>query len=192
MFRPLSSLASALLIPCLGAWALDACVLSQEDRVLNIPPLRNRPPRIMEEFSVTPVRVTSIERPSDCLIPLDFSFFAEDPDINDTLTVRWYVDYPAAGPYDPDLRLTPNPNGSTIREQAKLTIDLQGALRVPASYLQQPGTHVVEALLFDNALGDGRRPLPFDPGTDGGIPNPSYVVSYAWVVKVCDTCGCPR
>ena len=186
MFRLLSSLASALLIPCLGAWALNACVLSQEDRVLNIPPLRNRPPRIMEELPLFPV--DRVIRPVGCP-PLDFSFFAEDPDVNDTLTVRWYVDYPAAGSIDPDLRLTPN--GNTIRDQARQTINLSSPLNIPASYLQQPGTHVVEALLFDFALGAQRRPLPIDPATDGGIPNPSYVVSYAWVVEVCPTCTCP-
>jgi hypothetical protein len=190
MFRPLSSLASALLIPCLGAWALNACVLSQEDRVLNIPPLRNRPPRIMEELAVSPDPRKKVLAPSDGCPPLEFSFYAEDPDIKDTLTVRWYVDYPAAGSIDPDLRLAPNDN--TIRDQAKLTIDLSSPLNIPASYLQQPGTHIVEALLFDFALGAQRRPLPFDPATDGGIPNPSYVVSYAWVVEVCPTCACPR
>jgi len=189
MFRPLSSLASALLILGLGACALDGCVLPQEDRVLNIPLLRNRPPRIMEELAVLPSPRKITILPGEACPKLEFSFFAEDPDINDTLTVRWYVDYPAAGPYDPDLRLTPN--GNTIRDQAKLTIDLCSTLPVPASYLQLTGTHVVEALLFDFALGDLRRPVPIDPGTDGGIPNPSYVVSYAWVVELRSTCTCP-
>lgn len=142
----------------------------------------------MEELPVLPSPRKITIRPSDGCPTLEFSFFAEDPDIDDTLTVRWYVDYPLAGPYDPDLRLPRN--GNTIRDQAKLTIDLSSTLRVPASYLQQEGAHVVEALLFDNALGELRRPVPFDAGTDGGIPNPSYVTSYAWVVE-CQTCRCP-
>jgi hypothetical protein len=147
----------------------------------------------MEELPISPDPRKMALTPGSGCPTLDFSFFAEDPDVNDTLTVRWYVDYPVAGSIDPDLRLTPNPNGNTIRDQARLTIDLSSpGLSVPASYLQQPGTHLVEALLFDNALGAQRRPLPFDPGTDGGIPNPSYVVSYAWVVEVCPTCACPR
>jgi hypothetical protein len=190
MFRSLSSLASALLIPCLGAGALNGCVLSQEDRVLNIPPLRNRPPRIMEEFTVTPDRVKMII-PSECP-SIDFSFFAEDPDINDTLTVRWYVDYPASSAIVSELRLTPNPNGNTVRDQAKLTIDLSNrTLPVPASNLQQQGTHVVEALLFDFALSPQRKPYPITPATDGGIENPSYVVSYAWVVEASHNCPLP-
>ncbi len=190
MFRPLSSLASALLIPCLGAGALSSCVLPQEDRVLNIPLLRNRPPRVMEELTVTPDRVRVIG-PGEGCPNLEFSFSAEDPDIDDTLTVRWYVDYPAANFIDPEQRL--RNNGNAIRDdKGSLVVTLASpGLRVPASYLQQPGTHVVEALLFDFALGEQRRPVPIDPATDGGIPNPSYVVSYAWVVEVCPTCACP-
>jgi hypothetical protein len=145
----------------------------------------------MEEQPISPDPRKKIIAAGDGCQLLEFSFFAEDPDVNDTLTVRWYVDYPAAGSIDPDLRLAPNPNGSTIRDQARLTVDLSRPLNIPASYLQQPGTHIVEALLFDNALGAQRRPLPFDAGIDGGIPNPSYVVSYAWVVEVCPTCACP-
>jgi hypothetical protein len=142
----------------------------------------------MEELQISPDARKIVIAPGGGCPRLDFSFFAEDPDVTDTLTVRWYVDYPVAGSIDPDLRLPPN--GKTIRDQATLTIDLGRQLNIPAGYLQQSGTHVVEALLFDYALGAQRRPLPIDPGTDGGIPNPSYVVSYAWVVE-CQACVCP-
>ena len=143
----------------------------------------------MEEQPISPpTRVITIA-PGECP-QLDFSFSAEDPDINDTLTVRLYVDYPASSTVASELRLTPN--GNTVRDQVRLTIDLSNpSLPVPARNLQQPGTHVVEALLFDFVLNPERKPYPITPAGDGGIENPSYVVSYAWVVEASHACPLP-
>jgi len=145
----------------------------------------------MEELGVLPSNRKTTILPSEGCPTLHFSFSAEDPDINDTLTVRWYVDYPASSAIEPEQRLAIN--GQAIRDdKGSLDVDLSNhALAIPASFLQQPGTHVVEALLFDFALGELRRPVPFDPATDGGIPNPSYVVSYAWVVEASHACPLP-
>ncbi len=186
MFSGSRTLASTLLLLVAGACALSACLLPQEDRVLNFPPLRNRPPRIMEELELTPKnRVIHVD---DCFVRLEFSFRAEDPDIDDVLFVRWYVDYPVdEGFVDPEQAISPS--GTAIRnESAKLSIDLGGPLSFPAFRLKQEGTHVVEAILFDGRLGAGRQPQPKSPATDGGVENPSYMVSYAWVVEVTRTC----
>src|SRR5215468_7818511 len=86
-------LASTLLPLLWAASALSGCLLSQEDRVLDFPLQRNRPPRIMEELPVMPAnRLTVVEGP-DCP-ELTFEFSAEDPDVDQLLTVRFYVDYP--------------------------------------------------------------------------------------------------
>jgi len=192
MFHPRSWLASSLLLLSLGPCALSACFLSQEDQILNIPPQRNRPPRIMEELGVQPNGLTGNRRKvtsqSDCEI-LQFDFQPEDPDIADTLKVAWYVDYPLST--FPALEQGLTPTGQTIRERTAFSVDLTSALQLPASFLQQPGTHVVEALLYDWFLDARRQPIPIDPALDGGIPNPSYVVSYAWVVEVTHACPLP-
>jgi len=185
------TLASALLLLAVGPCTLGACVLPQEDQVLNFPPLRNRPPRIMEELGVIPEpRLIVVD--TDCP-RLEFSFRAEDPDIQDTLRVRWYIDYTVFPSFIQDKEQELRPNGNPIRsEQGSYIVDLTSqSLPVPESYLQVIGTHVVEAILFDGSLfGTQRRPQPRTPAVDGGIENPSYAVSYAWVVET--TRSCPQ
>ncbi len=183
------TLASRLLFLMFGACTLSACLLPQEDRVLNFPPLRNRPPRIMEELGVLPdPRVIAIG--TGCP-RLDFRFRAEDPDVDDTLFVRWYVDYTVLPFFIPDQEQRLAPSGRPIRnEQGSYSVDLASpSLRAPENLLQVPGTHVVEAILFDGTLfGLQRRPQPRSPAVDGGVENPSYAVSYAWVVQTPTRC----
>jgi hypothetical protein len=143
---------------------------------------------IMPKDSLALGRVITID--TDCPT-LQFGFTAEDPDIDQTLHVLWYIDYPQViGPAQPDQTLIPN--GQTVRsEEGSFSVDLASTLGQPAQRLQTIGTHVVEALLYDGSLDLQRRPLPLTPATDGGIENPSYVVSYAWVVEVSRTCPPP-
>ncbi len=159
---------------------------------MNIPPQRNRPPRIMEEQPIFPKdslalgRVITVD--TDCPT-LQFGFKAEDPDVDQTLRVAWYIDYPSyTGPASLEQALSPN--GQAIRsDEGSFSVNLGNpTLALPAHLLQVSGTHVVEALLFDGVLDAQRRPLPLDPALDGGIPNLSYVVSYAWVVEVSRSC----
>src|SRR5712664_607010 len=186
MFRPRWSLASTLLLVLVGACSLSACLLSQEDRVLDIPPPRNRPPRIMEELPITPENRVTVIPQGECPT-LQFSFKAEDPEVGDTLFVNWYIDY-SLGTGDAQVQML-SPTGQTVRFlNNPFSLNLRGTLDTPFRYLQQPGTHVVEALLFDGFLDARRQPLPITPATDGGIENPSYVVSYAWVVEVLSAC----
>ncbi len=186
MFWPRWSLASTLLLLCWGACALSACLLSQEDRVLNIPPQRNRPPRIMEELPIMPSNRVTVTPQNECPT-LEFGFNSEDPDTGDTLRVSWYIDY-SLTPRSAVFEQVLTPTGQTIRERSTFSVDLTSALSGPASFLQVQGTHVVEALLYDWFLDGQRRPIPIDPALDGGIPNLSYVVSYAWVVEVVRSC----
>lgn len=185
-------LASTLLLGLAGACALGACLLPQEDRQLNFPPLRNRPPRIVEQTVAPQNRV--IEVPVDQPCPsLEFRFLAEDPDVDQALTVRWYIDYHVFPASIEDAEQTIPANGKPIRDEpADLTVNLNsGSLNQPRNFLQNPGMHVVEAILFDGRLGAGRLPLPIAPATDGGVENPSYAVSYAWVVSAMRSCPFP-
>jgi len=144
----------------------------------------------MEELGVTPANRV-IEIPVDAaLCPnLEFRFFAEDPDVDETLTVRWYVDYQVLQVSVDNAEQTLSPSGEAVRnDTGSYTVNLDGALTGPEARLQQVGPHVVEAILFDGRLGAQRKPLPRTPAVDGGIENPSYAVSYAWVVNTMRPC----
>src|SRR5262245_57433782 len=165
-------LASTLLAFSCATYVLSGCLLSQEDRVLDFPAQRNRPPRIMEELTITPNRFTQVQLSDPCP-ELKFEFNAEDPDVDQLLTVRWYIDYPR-GFYPNEQPLLPN--GKPQRdERGSLTVNLASSLTPPLNLLQSSGPHVLEAVLYDFHLGPERNPLPIS-GADGGILNPSYVV----------------
>jgi hypothetical protein len=145
----------------------------------------------MEELGVTPAnRVSVIDTATGCT-KLDFSFRAEDPDVDDTLSVYWYVDYPVFPQFIPGREQRLAPSGRPRRdEQGSYSVDLASpSLGYPENLLQVPGTHVVEAILFDGTLfGLQRRPQPRAPAIDGGVENPTYAVSYAWVVQMQTRC----
>lgn len=190
MFATPARLASTLLALGCVICALSGCLLPQEDRVLNFPTQRNRPPRIMEELpTLVPAdRLITVE--AGCS-KLEFAFNAEDPDVNDPLTVRWYVDYPRVPFFVPDREQVLAVSGRPQRdEKASLTVDLASGLELPLSQLQLPGVHIVEAVLFDYHLGPDRKPIAISP-PDAEILNPSYATSYAWVVNVSRTCPGP-
>jgi hypothetical protein len=185
MFGPPARLASTLLPLCWVACALNGCLVSQEDRMLSdIPAQRNRPPRIIEERLDPRDRYRLV---TEC-IPLTFEIRAEDPDINDLLKVRWYVDYHRTQLVEKEQFLSPS--GQPERtDPGSLTVDLSSRLGLPASQLQAPGTHFVEAVVFDNQIvGTLRIPLPFTAADAGVVENPSYAVSYAWVVEATRNC----
>lgn len=143
----------------------------------------------MEELDVTPAnRVTEIVEAPDCR-RLEFRFFAEDPDVEDPLNVRWYIDYHVLQGSLGVAEQTLSPSGKPVRDDTgSYALDLASALTEPEARLQQVGTHVVEAILFDGRLGAQRKPLPRTPAIDGGIENPSYAVSYAWVIETMRQC----
>jgi hypothetical protein len=137
-------------------------------------------------------RLTVVDGP-DCPV-LTFGFSAEDPDVTQLLNVRWYVDYPRVRVFDLNNEqvLTPSSTGRLQRDdQGSETVDLASpALQAPLSQLQLRGPHIVEAVLFDFHLDANRNPVPIS-GTDAGILNPSYAVSYAWVVDMERICPPP-
>lgn len=158
------------------------CVVPQDDtffagRALS----RNRPPRI-EERQVRPqTRVLEVRNGAGC--ELEFEVLVEDPDVDDLISVSWFVDFGrggSPGAYT-EQRLTNNE-----RPQR----DDRGTLNMAVSQvnnpLNRPGLHLVEALVADTRL-IGREPLPLDENVqteDGGVVvNPGYAVSYAWFVE---------
>jgi hypothetical protein len=162
-----------------GAILLCGCLIPQEDHVLgDLPPRKNQPPQILENLLQPANRFVTVQNGANCP---DLSFVApvSDPDVDDRLIYNFYV--------DPDL----NPafvkqailaNGGSPQRPEPATYEVSFAVAGP---LQQPGEHVVELLLADGPLVN-REPQPrVVTLLDGGTAlDPSYAVTYAWVVTV--------
>jgi len=162
-----------------GMLASSGCLLPQESHILQpVPPTQNRPPRIIED-QVFPSRVVHTPNGPDC--SLHFSLYASDPDLEDTLYVRWYAymnfqdNLP---PLPADQVIQPDSPPSEIRNtSAVLNIDFSAA----DNPLRQEGTYAVEALVADGPLVN-RTPQP-RVLPDGTVLT-TYAVSYAWAVEV--------
>lgn len=139
--------------------AMPACVLppAQNDTILASPPLiYNRPPHIIEQL-VSPPRYVQLT-PGGGIGSTPFSVQVEDPDLCDSITVVWYLDYnPALHTppiYTPDpvnQPFAPNANTNPIRDLSSTDL---GPTSTPAfsNSAQNPlsvGPHVLEAFVAD-------------------------------------------
>ncbi len=169
----------------LTAWLLtsSACLVPQESRVLQpVPAAQNRPPTIVEQQAL-PARVVHTGNGAGCR--LNFSLKVSDPDLGDTLFVRWwaYMTFdPTQLPQNEQI-IQPDTPGSEIRNTSAVwNIDLSG----PGNPFPLDGAYAVEALVADGPL-IGRDP---QPRTVDGTLVTTYAVSYVWVVVV-QTGPCP-
>jgi hypothetical protein len=163
------------------AWAAGGCLVPQDDTLLEgIPERRNRPPRIVES-QVQPTEPIIQDFGLNGLCELDFSVVVEDPDVDDLITVQWYLDYDSQNPTGFFREFKLANNGEPQRgERATLPINLRAA----NSPLSAPGVHLVEAVVADTRLVE-RSPEPKGSIVlDGGgvILNPGYVVTHTWFV----------
>ncbi|MET0402184.1 MAG: hypothetical protein ABW123_07250 [Cystobacter sp.] len=169
---------------------LGGCLIPQEERYLQtLPTARNNPPRIVENL-VTPA--FRIIRAHGAAPPcaLEFSVFVEDPDVDDTILVRWYVDYDPAQPGPPDWEETLLPDGKVRRDKS---VRIQAIFNsAQFSRLNTPGDHTVEVLVADRAL-LGREPQPDTYVLPDGeiLRDPGYSVTYAWFVNTVSGGQCP-
>jgi len=74
------------------ACVASGCLIPQDDTLLvELPQRRNRPPRILENLVNPPQRITQdFGAAGRC--ELEFSVAVEDPDVDDLITVSWYLD----------------------------------------------------------------------------------------------------
>src|SRR5262249_55039215 len=146
---------AGLLAPLLVvAAALPACLISQEDHIIQpLPPAKNQPPRILEVLLQPPGRFFTSRNGLDCP-NLFFSAKVADPDVNDTLFYNFYVDANVS-PAPVKQSSISNPSKEDVRVEAA-TYEFSFAT---VGALQQPGDHVVELLLADGPLING-QPQP--------------------------------
>jgi hypothetical protein len=164
---------------------LSACLVPQDDHVLQDLPNTNHPPRIAED-SVSPGRIVNTGNQTTCP-PLTFSAAVEDDDVGDSLNAYWYIsDLTNLATLPSAESSIANPTGEVRRKDpAQLTINFAAP-----NPLQTPGVHVVELVLADGTV-INRVPQPRDLLPDGGVGTPAFAVSYAWVVNVSSGTLCP-
>ena len=174
-------------VVALGALCGTRCLLPQEDTVLSELILRNHPPRIVEETAqVNQSARRTLTFGNDPGCQLQFQAAVEDPDIDDPVTFRWYVDYEPlladAGVPQNDRHLalvqdTLVPSGQALRGTVTLTRFTENNPRFAA------GNHNVTLMIFDGRLapeqGPGTTPDP-DPATG----DPSYSTTFDWFVTI--------
>jgi hypothetical protein len=162
----------------------SGCLLPQEDTELGDFTRLNRPPRIVEDPNgIFPDRQTTVENGLGCSSKVDFEAPVEDPDIDDAVTWRWYIDY------DPENARTNRardegvlpPTGEARRGSVKFGVPVADN----PDFL--PGVRVVTLMVFDGNLGTFEGPgstPPVDrlPGLDAG--NPRYSTTFDWIVTV--------
>ncbi|RYZ42001.1 MAG: hypothetical protein EOO71_09680 [Myxococcaceae bacterium] len=168
----------------LGAASLavgSGCLIPQDEALLEgVPQFKNRPPRIVEEQVEPSERILRAFGVGTCT--QDFSVVVEDPDVDDRLTVEWYVDYNPSEPVGFYRQIVLANTGQPRRDdRGTLHMDLRSA----NNPLGTPGIHLVEALVTDRHL-TNRQPDPPEEVflADGGlVKNPGFVTSYSWVVN---------
>lgn len=155
------------------------CFVPQDYRFSDDPPpFKNNPVKIVlpvEPDLTTLTLNNGVGGGTACV--QDFTIFATDPDLNDQLTVQWFVDYDQfINPrYYREFALANV--GSPTRGPNTLHMDLNQL----GNPLAPQATHVLEVLVADGQL-INRVPQLKSNDPDAG-PNPSYVDRYVWVVK---------
>ena len=179
----------------LAAWTLvlSSCLIPQDDTLFSgVPDPRNRPPRIVENQVSPQTRILREFGSETCRTA--FEVLVTDPDVDDEITVFWYVDFaPGSGPASLPrfFRLLPTTGNPLRNDRATFEVDLAAA----GSPLASPGLHLVEAVVVDGQLNFATRlPVPErDSNPDGGAPivvDEPYAVSFAWTVETVAG-GCP-
>ena len=157
------------------------CLIPQDDTYLaGLPEQRNRPPLILET-QVNPSNRVIKNFGANGKCEEEFRVVVEDLDVDDTVTVKWYVDYEAPDSVSVFKEAELPKTGQSVRGAGTLSLSLRSA----NSPLAQPGVHIVEAVVSDGLTID-RKPteIVVEKLPDGGtVTDRVYSVSYAWVVN---------
>jgi len=110
---------------------------------------------------------------------LEFRVNVADPDTDDRVGIRYYVDFPDINVAHEWEVVASNANNSEVRPN---TVIWAPVIQSPSSPLSAPGLHTVEAVVFDGTLSPERVPEPRAVIPDAGV-NPSYAAIHRWVVE---------
>ena len=166
----------------LCVWSVSGCLVPQDADYLNeLPFQRNRPPRIVEKQVQPSERI--IQGYGATLCKLDFSVPVEDPDLGNTLTAYWFIDYDPSQPRGADRVVQIDPKGDKAQRDERATFQ---PIYNSADFnrLNTPGDHIVEVLVADSAM-VGREPQPtiYKLANGEDLSDPGYTASYVWFVR---------
>ncbi|MDQ3265983.1 MAG: hypothetical protein M3Y59_20410 [Myxococcota bacterium] len=163
----------------LGSLAVlnGGCLVPQDDTLLPDDPIyRNYAP-----FFVNSSPASAYIRTDNCVgTSLEFRVNVADPDVNDSVRVRYYVDFPTINQgFEFEAPVLSN-TGSEVRPETVIYAPVVNSI---GSALNEPSLlHTVEAVVFDGTLSPTRTPEPRAVIPDGGV-NPSYLAIVRWVVE---------
>jgi hypothetical protein len=160
--------------------------LLPQDDTPALPPLKNRPPRIIEDQAVvngSPARQLTIQVGEGCP-SLEFSAPVEDPDIDDQLIARLFVDYEVVSAAEqhkakPPIREIILMNQGTPLRTARFEDVNPNAQGNP---LGEETTHIVDLLVTDGRIGFPGMQPPKEPVEGYEQLDPRYSVTYTWVI----------
>lgn len=164
----------------LAAALWGGCLIPQDDTYLaGLPEQRNRPPRILEtQVNPTSRVIKDFGAAGKC--EEEFRVVVEDLDVDDTLTVKWYVDYEPPDSVSVYREAVLPNSGQPVRGAGTLRLSLRAA----NSPLATPGLHVVEAVVSDGLTVDRKPTERTETLPDGTvITDQVYAVTHAWVVQ---------
>lgn len=164
----------------IGVWLstqMGCLALEDEPYYGDQPVAVNRPPTILEGL-VQP-RGHRVELGTAAGCPINFSVRVEDANVDDAVTVRWYIDYdPDTNPQPIGRVFTFTNTGTPIRgETATFPITRMDS---PGNPLAVPGEHLVEALVADGPFTNR------DPDDGSNVSVPTYP-TYVWLVTTRET-----
>ena len=165
------------------AVALSGCVIPQDDTLFaGLPRARNRPPRIVENQVSPQTRIIREFGSEACRE--SFEVLVIDPDVDDDISVTWFVDYTPGSSSPEQITLLATTGRPQRDDRATFEVDLSAA----SSPLRAPGLHLVEAVVADRQLNPATRTPVSIPGEnpDGGpsiVVDEGYAVTYAWTVE---------
>jgi hypothetical protein len=165
-------LASALL---LVTPQMIACLGPQDDTELPPDPIyRNRRPYLVENL-IKPTVYVETGTTTTCFV--DLSITVADPDVDDPIYVRWFVDYDSDAETVHEKEQSIASDGNEVRASAATYRVNPGAVTGPFT---DPGRHLVEAVVADGTI-IGRLPEADD----------KYSVTHSWIVNIDPTITCP-
>ena len=169
------------LVPC-AVW-LGCGTPPQE-----VEPRRNHYPRIVDGLSKPEDPVVKLELGSNCKIP-GFSAVVEDPDLEDPIRSRWFVD-PDVSFSGVSFTAPTLPSSATSVRNTPIVAPQQ--LFDVGGKLAEAGQHRLVLVIADGEFGVGIETLPLNIVIhDAGVKDPTYTDRFTWFVTT-DRNGCPQ
>lgn len=151
----------------------------------------NHPPVILESL-VEPQRPGQgkpllVKTGSGCPDTITFRVRVYDTDIDDPLSVRWFVDYDVSPPFNGYVfdQIESQTVPTAVRnDPAEFVVDLRSGTGVA-----EPGFHLIEAMVSDSREFTTREE-PFVPPQPGEVGAPSPRTTYAWFIQTDRDASC--